>query len=187
MANVGEEPRCPRRLLVEDLVAAVSVGADGRRRYQHRRAVLQASHARDEISCAEDPAVADAGLLAGRPATFRHRLARQVKHRLAPVKRLGGRRGAVRNPTEACGLPKFRRGRFRRPSENVWSPQPCADMLADKSSAACDESFFHAPHPTGHTRTDLESHCVRNSSAQEHMGRSGSGPEFAALLEADCK
>ena len=100
-ADLGEEVVAGRALLGEDLVAAVAVVPDRRRRHEHLRLALPARDRAREHRGAAHAAVADALLLLVGPALLADALAREVHDRVDTFER--GRVDAprVRDPSRS--------------------------------------------------------------------------------------
>src|SRR5262249_28456315 len=86
-ADAGQEVVSRRRVLAELLVATVPVVACCRR--ADERARLRGSDPRDQISRADDAAVADPQHLGGGPASRRDRFSREVDDGVDAVERRG--------------------------------------------------------------------------------------------------
>jgi hypothetical protein len=83
LTNIGEKTRTSIACFRENLIAAITVEANSRRRYQHRWLMLQLAYSRYKFAGAIDAAFHDALLDISRPA-LGNGFAREVKDRVKP-------------------------------------------------------------------------------------------------------
>ena len=108
--NLGQESDARRRRFVEQLISAITVVADRRRRDQHARRRVERGQRRAQALRPVHAAVPDARLARGRPPAAGDVLSREMDHGVDAVERTGRERPVRRIPR--C---RIRPGRGRPP------------------------------------------------------------------------